>query len=77
MKPVQVPNLTITKMIDDDCDWNEIANKARELANVDTLSKLKHAMKKQVNPYGHSFDAVTRLRGKGQRKRSFLHILQQ
>lgn len=64
MKPVQAPNLTITKMIDDGCDWNEITNKARELTDVDTLSKLKHAMKKQVNPYGHSFDAVKRLREK-------------
>jgi hypothetical protein len=58
-------------MINDDCDWNEITNKARELTDVDTLSKLKNAMKKQVNPYGHSFDAVTKLREKASEKDRF------
>jgi hypothetical protein len=74
MKPVQVPNHTIT---DDDCDRNEITNKARKLTDVDTLSKLKHPMKKQVNPYGHSFDAVTKLREKAREKDHFYIILLQ
>lgn len=71
MKPVQIPNHTITKMIEDGCDWNETTNKAREFTDVERFSKLKSTMKKKINPHGHSFDAVTRLREKAREKDRF------
>ena len=51
MKPVQIPNHTITKIIEDVWDWNEIINKAREFTDVEWLSKRKSAMKKNINPH--------------------------
>ena len=60
MKPVQIPNHTITKMIEDGCDWNEITSKAREFTDVERFSKLKSGMKRKINPHGHSIYLPTR-----------------
>lgn len=71
LKPVQIPNQTITRMIDEDNDWDEITNRARELNDLRKVSHLKHALKRKVNSHGHSFDAVAKLREKAQKKDPF------
>jgi len=75
LKPSQIPNQAIARMIDADDNWNEITNKARKLHDLRKVSHLKHALKRKINPHGHSFDAVTKLRETSQKKDPFLYIL--
>lgn len=58
IKPAEVQSSIVLSAFRDNLDWETVEKEARSVLNKKKIGNMKEKIKKEVQPYGHNFEAV-------------------